>query len=92
MALVPDGCADLADGVDEVHAQHPLVDGQLGLSRKVVDVLDERAEDESLAISGLGANGVDDMFGEVGVESIGGLAGGGHDCDLGMKREEEERN
>jgi hypothetical protein len=74
LALIPLGIADLADGVDEAHARHPLVGGQLDVAGEVVQVADERREDLALAGAGLGPDGVNDMLGEVGVEA-GGLVG-----------------
>ncbi len=69
VALVADGGADLANGVDELDTHHPLGGGQLDLASKVVDVFDQRAQDHASAWVGVGAHGVDDIGGEVGVEA-----------------------
>lgn len=69
----------LADGVDIVDTDDPLVLGELDLTAEVVQVLDEGGEDLSVAGLGLGAHEIDDMLGEVGVV----LVVGGH-CEGGM--------
>lgn len=68
MALVANGCADLTNGVDEFHPEHPLGRGELDLTRKVVDVLDQRSQNHASTLGGLGAHGVDNAGSEVGVE------------------------
>lgn len=67
MAFVPDGGADPADGVDELHAQHPFRGRQLDLASELVNVLDQRAHEHAGALWHLGAHGVDDVGREVGV-------------------------
>jgi hypothetical protein len=69
LALVTLAIADLAHGVEELYAQHPLVDGEFGLSREVVDVADERAHEFAGAWGSFRADGIDDVLGEAGVES-----------------------
>ena len=78
LALVADWGGDLADAVHEVHAGHPLVDGELNLAGEVVEVADEGGHDLALAGWGGWADGVDDMLGEVWVEArlLGGGGGG----------------
>lgn len=76
VAFVADGRADLAHGVHELNTQHPLGRGQLDLTGKLMDVLDQSAQQETSAFRHLGAHGVDDIGSEVGVE----LAVGRH-CD-----------
>lgn len=76
VAFVTNGSADLANGVDEFHAQHPLGGRQLDLAGELVDVLDQRAQQHARALGSLGAHGIDHIGGEVGVE----FARRGH-CD-----------
>jgi hypothetical protein len=84
MALVTGGGADLADRVDEVDTQHPLLGSELDLAGKVVDVADEGAQDDAGALGGLWPHGVDDIGSEVGIV----LGGGGRGRHLGgFKRE-----
>jgi len=59
----------LTNGVDKVHTRHPLVRGELDFASKVVEMSDEAAENLTVSVVGFGANGLDDMVGEVGVES-----------------------
>jgi len=61
--------ADLAHSVEELDAEHPLVDGEFGFAREVVDVADERGHEFAGALGGFGADGVDDVLGEGWVES-----------------------
>lgn len=77
VAFIANGRADLADGVDELDAEHPLGRGELDLAGKLVDVLDQGAEDDTSALRRLGAHGVDDIGREVGIELAGGRHGGG---------------
>ena len=74
VALVPDGSADLANGVDELDTQHPFGGGELDLTGEIVDVLDEGAQEHTSTLGGLGSHGVDHIGSEVGVE----LASGRH--------------
>jgi hypothetical protein len=69
VAFVTDRSADLADGVDELDSEHPLGGGELDLASKVVDVLDQRAQDHARTLVGLGAHGIDHVGSEVGVEA-----------------------
>lgn len=65
----------LADSVDIVHANNPLLLSELDLTDVVVHVTNERAEDLTVAGFCLGAHEVDDVLGEVGVEFALCLAG-----------------
>lgn len=58
----------LADSVDVVHANDPLLLSELNLTNVVVHVTNEGAEDLTVAGFCLGAHEVDDVLGEVGVE------------------------
>lgn len=68
VAFIADGRADLADGVDELNTHHPLSRSQLDLTGKLMDVLDQSAQEETSALRHVGAHGVDDIGCEVGVE------------------------
>lgn len=61
----------LAHGVDEVHTGHPLVVGQLNLTRKVVQVAQQAGEDLAVPGRDVLSHGGDDMVGELGVEAAG---------------------
>jgi len=74
VAFVTDGSADFADGVDELDTEHPLGGSEFDLTSKVVDVLDQRTQDDASALRDLRSHGVDDIGSEVGVK----LAVGGH--------------
>lgn len=50
---------DLAQGIDEFHSSHPLVDGEVDFAREVVEVLDEGGEDLTVAVADVGADVVD---------------------------------
>src|SRR4051812_17544883 len=77
---------DLAQGVDELDTLHPLVDGELGLASKVVDVADQSTKDLAVAGSGVGTHALNHLGGEVGVEAVGGLVGGHCDgCGGGVR-------
>lgn len=76
MALVTDGSADLAYGVDEFDSQHPLGRGEFNLAREVVDVFYQRPQNHASALGSLGSHCVDDARGEVGVK----LTSGRHCC------------
>lgn len=45
LPLVPAVIAHLARPVDQVHALHPLIDGEVDLTGEIVDVTDQRADD-----------------------------------------------
>lgn len=70
------GVVDLAKGVDELDTLHPLVDGELDLTSKVVDVADQSTENLAVAGGGGGTHALNDILGEVGVETVSGLVGG----------------
>jgi hypothetical protein len=67
VALVAHGSADLADRVDELDTEHPLGGSKLDLTSKVVDVLDQRSQDDASALGGSGSHRVDHIGSEVGV-------------------------
>jgi hypothetical protein len=71
LPLVPAVIAHLARPVDQVHALHPLIDGEVDLTGEIVDVTDQRADDLAGASGGIGACGVDDILGEVWVKLVG---------------------
>lgn len=73
MSLIPRLGGRLADKVDKVHSRHPLIIGQLNLARKVVQVSKQAAQDLTISRRHVGAHGVDDVFGEVGIEAAGWL-------------------
>lgn len=93
MGLVPDVCGDLADRVDKVNTGHPLIGSQLDLTGEVVQVTEQAGQD--LAVSGgdIGAHGVDDMLGEVRVETRLGWRAigtvGSHFCEFEKGRVED---
>lgn len=68
--LIADLGGGLPDAVDKVHADHPLINCQLNLSREVVDVPDQGAQHDPVARRYVGAHGVEDVLGEVRVESV----------------------
>lgn len=73
----------LADLVEEVHTLEPLLRSEVDLPCEVVEVADGGGEDLLEARAGVGAAGVDDILGEVGVVLVGGRRGvgvllGGH--------------
>ena len=68
LPLVPLRIADLAHGIYEADTHHPFVCGKLDLAGKVMDMLDETAQDLPGARGGLRAHGLDDILSEVGVE------------------------
>jgi hypothetical protein len=78
LALVPDRVARLADRVQELHAQEPLIPREVDLARKLVNMSDQGTEDLSGPWRGVGAHGVDDHRRQVGVvtTSHGGHLGG----------------
>jgi hypothetical protein len=73
MRLVPCLGRDLADGVDEVHARHPLVHRQLDFAGKVVQVPNQAAQHLPVPRRDVGADGLEDVVREVGVEAVRGL-------------------
>lgn len=64
-ALVAALRAHLPSAVDHVDAREPLVHGQVNLSRKIMNVLDQRRHDSAQSRGGVGAHRLDDMVGEV---------------------------
>jgi hypothetical protein len=62
--------ADLAHRVYEVDAHHPLVNCELDLSSKIMDMFDQSRHDLPSPRCGLGTDGVDDILSEVGVKSV----------------------
>lgn len=84
MGLVSRLGRDLADGVDEVDARHPLIVGQLNLASKVVEVAKEAAEEDAVSGRHVGAHCVNNMLCEVGVEAAEVAVGAvcGHDVGL----------
>lgn len=77
MSLISLGVAGLSNAVDEVHADQPLLGCELDFSCKLVDVGDEGGEDFSLTVWAGGANVLDYLLSEVGIES-----GLGRHCDV----------
>ena len=71
LPLVSSGVADLPHRVHELHAEHPFLCRELHLACKIVDMPDERGEDLPRPGCGLGANGIDDILGEVRIEPRG---------------------
>ena len=69
MTLVTDGSADLTDRVDEVDTHHPLSGGKLDLTGKVVNVLDQRSQDDTSTVRSARSHSIDNIGSEVGVES-----------------------
>lgn len=61
--------AHLTSPINHIHRGHPFFYCELVLACEVVHVADETAHDLSHARSGFGACGVDDMLGEIGIES-----------------------
>lgn len=81
VALVAHRSADLADRVDELDTEHPLGGSKLDLTSKVMDVLDQRSQDDASALGSLGSHRVDHIGSKVGVE----LALGRHCVLVWMK-------
>jgi hypothetical protein len=79
LSLVSDWGRDLSDGVHEVNTEHPLVGSELNLTSEVVKMSDEAGEDLLGASLSLWATSVNDMLGEVWVESVG-WGVGSHVC------------
>ena len=59
-----------------MHTGHPLIVGKLHLSREVVQVTNQAAENYTIAWCDIGAHSVEDMLGEVWVET--GMSIGSH--------------
>lgn len=75
LPLIANLRANLTDRINEVNAQHPLVNTELDLSCEVVNMSDQGREDLAIAALTLGAYRVNDMLGKVGVEAGGRLRG-----------------
>ena len=73
--LISRGGTDLAHRVHEADTGHPLIRSELNLAGKIVQVLEQGGENLPVAWRDIGAHGLADQAGEVGVEL--GL-GGGH--------------
>lgn len=56
--------------VEELHAGRPLRDGQLHLTRKIVDMLEQRGEELAGSGAGIGANGGNDGRSKGGIEAV----------------------
>lgn len=61
---------DAADLINVLDTSHPLIHGELDLASEVVDVTDQSTKNLTVAGSGVGAHAVNDILGEVGVESV----------------------
>src|SRR5437879_3502646 len=59
-----------SNGVDEVHAGHPLVNGELDLPSEIVKVSNESRHNLPCSGISLGSHGVNDALGEVWVKSV----------------------
>ena len=68
---------DLASSVDKLDTGHPLVGAQLNLTSKVVEMANQRTQDNAVSLSGARAHGVNDELREIGVEAAEGLGGSG---------------
>lgn len=71
LALVALVVAHTSRPIKQLHASHPLVDGELVLASEVVDMLDETGHQLTEARVGVGAHRLDDIVGEIGVEAGG---------------------
>jgi hypothetical protein len=89
VTLVTDGSADLADRVDELDTHHPLSRGELHLAGEVVNVLDQRSQNDTSTVGGVGSHGIDHIGSEVGIESCVGRHFGG--CVKGVVSGRTER-
>jgi len=69
VALVANGGADLADGVNELDTEHPLGRSQFNLTSKVVNMSDEGAENDTSPLGGARAHSVNHIGSEVRVET-----------------------
>lgn len=69
VTLVTDRSADLADRVDKFNTEHPLGGSELNLASEVVNVLDQRTQNDASTLGGLRTHGVHDIGSEVGVEA-----------------------
>lgn len=70
MRLVPGICGGLANGVDKANAVKPLLIGKLDLTNEVVEMCDERGQNESCSVGNSRSHGIDDRGCEVGVEAV----------------------
>ena len=68
LPLIPLRITDLAHGIEKADTHHPFICGELDLSGKVVDVLDEATQNLPRSRAGLRPHGIDDVLGEVRVE------------------------
>lgn len=89
MSLIPGLGRALAHGIDKVHTRHPLVVCELDLARKVVDVAEEAAQDQTVPGGDVGAHVLNDMLGKGRVEAAGPLRAVcrsvcGHGCGCGV--------
>ena len=66
---------DLADSVDKVDTGHPLVDCELNLAGKVVEVADQRSHNDTVTLGGVGAHAINDGLSKVGVKTVSRLGG-----------------
>ncbi len=64
------GIVDVANLVQELHAHDPLVDCELDLSGEVVEMPQQRGKHLASTRSGIGADRVDDVLCEIGVEAV----------------------
>lgn len=80
---------DTANGVDEVDASHPFVDGKLDFSSKIVNVSNQGTEDHPVSLGDVRAHGFKDMLSEGRVKSGGfrGLRRVRHTGSSGSHRE-----
>lgn len=70
------GVIHVSNSIQEQHTGLPFWDGKLDLTGEVMEMLEKCREDFPVARSDIGAHCVDDILGEVGVES--GFAFGVH--------------
>jgi len=64
------GVVHVANVIQELHAHDPLVNCKLDLPGKVVEMPQQRGKHLAGTRSGIGANCVDDVLSEVGVETM----------------------
>lgn len=67
-----------------MHTGHPLIVGQLDITRKVMKVLNQASKDLTSSRRDVGSHGFDDVFGEVGVEAARLLSGRGAIGAIGL--------
>jgi hypothetical protein len=84
--LIASGGADLPHRVQEVDACQPFFRSQIDLTRKRVDMSDHRRKDLLRTWSRVGAHGVDDMLGEVGIKLLRVELGKLHDARCSRQR------